>query len=181
MDDAFKFILRVNEPTVMPEGNFDRLIEIGAHVFHDPRGAERSLLTQEEIRFLSTPKGSLDAAERGKIESHVEHTFNFLMQIPWTREIRGIPAIARAHHEKLNGTGYPYHLRAAQIPVQTKIMTICDISDALSAADRPYKKAVSAESALEILEMSVRDNELDPVLFQIFVDAKIFSLLHKSR
>jgi HD-GYP domain-containing protein (c-di-GMP phosphodiesterase class II) len=180
LDDAFRFIMRVNEPTVMPEGNFDRLIEIGAKVFHDPCGAESSLLTPDEVRLLSIRKGSLDAAERGQIESHVEHTFNFLMQIPWTREIRGIPAIARAHHEKLNGTGYPLQLRSPEIPVQAKIMTICDIFDALAAADRPYKKAVSVERALEILEMSVRDNELDPVLFQTFVDAKIFELLHKS-
>jgi HD-GYP domain-containing protein (c-di-GMP phosphodiesterase class II) len=180
LDDQFSFILRVNEPTVMPEGNFDRLIDIGSKVFHDTHGAERNLLTPDEVRLLSIPKGSLDAAERGQIESHVEHTFNFLMQIPWTREIRGIPAIARAHHEKLNGTGYPYRLTDTQIPVQAKIMTICDIFDALAAADRPYKKAVSAERALEILELSVRDNELDPVLFKIFVDAKVFQLLHKS-
>jgi HD-GYP domain-containing protein (c-di-GMP phosphodiesterase class II) len=180
LDDAFRFVSKVNEPTVMPEGNFERLISIGKQSFRDPRGGELALLTPDEIRFLSIPKGSLDTAERLQIESHVVHSFNFLMQIPWTREIRGIPAIARAHHEKLNGTGYPRQLKAEQIPVQAKIMTVCDIFDALSASDRPYKKAVSAERALEILELSVRDNELDPVLFQLFVDAKIYQLLHKS-
>ena len=180
LDDQFRFILQVNEPTVMPEGNFERLVDIRSKVFRDPCGDEHSLITEDEVRLLSIPKGSLDADERGQIESHVEHTFNFLMQIPWTREIRGIPAIARAHHEKLNGTGYPYRLKAPEIPVQAKIMTICDIFDALAAADRPYKKAVSAERALEILDLSVRDNELDPILFQIFVDAKVFQLLHKS-
>jgi len=180
LDDAFRFILTVNEPTVMPEGNFDRLVDIGSRTFRDPSGAERNWLSPDEIRMLSIRKGSLDNEERGQIESHVEHTFNFLLQIPWTREIRGIPAIARAHHEKLNGTGYPRQLHGAEIPVQAKIMTICDIFDALAAADRPYKKAVSQERALQILELSVRDNELDPVLFQIFVDAKIFQLLHKS-
>lgn len=180
LDESFNFILRANEPTVMPEGKFDRLIEIGSHLFRDPRGAEFPLLTPQEIRFLSIPKGSLDASERQQIESHVVNSFNFLMQIPWTREIRGIPAIARAHHEKLNGTGYPLQLTADQIPVQAKIMTVCDIFDALAAADRPYKKAVSPERALDILEMSVRDNELDPALFRLFVDSKIFQLLHKT-
>jgi HD-GYP domain-containing protein (c-di-GMP phosphodiesterase class II) len=180
LNDAFRFVSSANEPTVMPGGNFERLISIGRQSFPNPRGGEMALLTSEEIRFLSIPKGSLDATERLQIESHVVHSFNFLMQIPWTREIRGIPAIARAHHEKLNGTGYPRQLKAAQIPVQAKIMTVCDIFDALSASDRPYKKAVSPERALEILQLSVRDNELDPVLYQLFVDAKIYQLLHKS-
>jgi HD-GYP domain-containing protein (c-di-GMP phosphodiesterase class II) len=181
LQDAFRFVAKVNEPTVLPEGNFDRLISIGKQSIRDPRGGKLALLTPDEIRFLSIPKGSLDKNERLQIESHVVHSFNFLMQIPWTREIRGIPAIARAHHEKLNGTGYPRQLKSDQIPVQAKIMTVCDIFDALSAADRPYKKAVSAERALEILELSVRENELDPVLFQLFVDAKIYQLLHKTR
>ena len=101
------------------------------------------------------------------------------MQIPWTKEIRGIPLIARAHHEKLNGSGYPYKLKSDEIPVQAKIMTICDMFDALSAADRPYKKAVPVERALEILDMSVRENELDPVLFRLFLDAKIYQLTMK--
>jgi HD-GYP domain-containing protein (c-di-GMP phosphodiesterase class II) len=180
LDEAFRFILRANEPTVLPEGNFERLEEIGSRVFRDPRGAERPLLTPEEIRFLSIPKGSLDGTERQEIESHVVHSFNFLMRIPWTRDIRGIPAIARAHHEKLNGTGYPYRLKADQIPLQAKIMTVCDIFDALAASDRAYKRAVSPQRALDILEISVKDNELDPALFKLFVDAKIYQLLHKS-
>ncbi|HXQ98143.1 MAG TPA: HD domain-containing phosphohydrolase [Candidatus Limnocylindrales bacterium] len=180
LEDANQFVLRANEPTVLPEGNFERLIEIGRQAFEDPRGAKGYLLTPEEIRFLSIPQGSLDDTERLQIESHVVHSFNFLMQIPWTREIRGIPAIARAHHEKLNGTGYPYQLKSDQIPLQAKIMTVCDMFDALAASDRPYKRAVSPDKALQILEMSVREKELDPVLFQLFVDAKIYDLLHRS-
>jgi len=131
-------------------------------------------LTPEEVRFLSIPKGSLDPDERIQIESHVIHSFNFLLQIPWTKEIREIPRIARAHHEKLNGTGYPYKLKSDEIPIQAKIMTICDIFDALSASDRPYKKAVPAERALDILDMSVKQHELDPELYRLFLEAKIF-------
>ncbi len=180
IDDYFQFILQVNEPTVLPAGKFDRLIEIARETYVDPRGMEQNLLTPEEIRFLSIPKGSLDPDERQQIESHVVHSFNFLMQIPWTREIRGIPMIARAHHEKLDGSGYPYQLKGDEIPLQAKMMTICDIFDALSAADRPYKKAVPRERALEILEMSVRDKELDPDLFKLFLDAKIYQLMKRA-
>jgi len=92
----------------------------------------------------------------------VLHSFNFLAQIPWTEEFRGIPEIARAHHEKLNGKGYPFGLHANQIPIQAKMMTICDIYDALSASDRPYKRAIPTDRALDILKLCVRDEEIDP-------------------
>ena len=180
METGVGAILDANEPTVLPEGDFERLSKIAQQTYNDPRGVEKPLLTAEEIRYLSIPQGTLSPDERAQIESHVVHSFNFLLQIPWTKQIREIPRIVRAHHEKLNGTGYPYKLRADEIPVQAKIMTICDIFDALSAADRPYKKAVSYERALQILEMSVKDQELDPELYRLFVDAKIFHLADKS-
>src|SRR6266403_1199140 len=174
LEEGFRAIVRANEPTLLPSGQFDRLLEIARQTYRDPRGVERPVLTPEEVRFLSIPKGSLDPDERIQIESHVIHSFNFLLQIPWTKEIREIPRIARAHHEKLNGTGYPYKLKSDEIPIQAKIMTICDIFDALSASDRPYKKAVPAERALDILEMSVKQHELDPELYRLFLEAKIF-------
>ncbi len=180
MESGFEAIVQANEPTVLPEGEFDRLFEIARQTYHDPRGVERPMLTAEEIRYLSIPKGSLSPDERAQIESHVIHSFNFLLQIPWTKQIREIPRIVRAHHEKLNGTGYPYQLRSTEIPLQAKIMTICDIFDALSASDRPYKKAVASDRALNILEMSVKDKELDPELYRLFLEAKIFHLADKS-
>ncbi len=181
IDDYLQFVLQVNEPTVMPEGKFDRLIEIARRSFLDPRGIERPYLTTDEVRLLSIPKGSLDPEERTQIESHVIHTFNFLSQIPWTKEIRSIPSIARAHHEKLNGSGYPYKMKSEEIPLQSKMMTVSDIFDALSATDRPYKRAVPVQRALEILEYSVRDTEIDAELFKLFVDAKIYQLTVKGR
>ena len=107
------------------------------------------------------------------------HSFNFLAQIPWTPEYRGIPEIARAHHEKLNGTRLSERPTAAEIPVQAKMMTICDIFDALSASDRPYKRAVPTDRALEILKLCVRDEEIDPELFRLFLDAQIYRLVSK--
>ncbi len=179
LEDYLQFILQASEPTVLPAGNFDKLLHIAQRTYVDGRGVERPYVTPEEVRFLSIPMGSLDPEERLQVESHVIHTFNFLAQIPWTREIKSIPLIARAHHEKLDGSGYPYKLRDPQIPAQTKIMTICDIFDALSAADRPYKKAVPPEHALEILAESVKQGQLDPLLFQLFLDAKIYQLTAK--
>lgn len=167
-------IIWANEPTVLPEGNFEQLLDIANLHYEDMQGKKRPILTLDEVQMLSIRKGSLDEEERLQIESHVVHTVSFLQQIPWTAELRNVPEIASGHHEKLNGTGYPYKLSAPEIPVQTRMMTISDIFDALAAADRPYKKAVSVERALEILDLSVRDGELDPGLFEIFVSAKIF-------
>jgi HD-GYP domain-containing protein (c-di-GMP phosphodiesterase class II) len=179
LDRYAEFIARVNEPTILPSSEFELLAEISQKTYRDPRGAERPYLTSEEVRYLSIPRGSLDGTERLQIESHVTHSFNFLAQIPWTPEYRAIPDIARAHHEKLNGKGYPNNLTAAEIPVQAKMMTICDIFDALSASDRPYKRAVPTDRALEILKLCVRDEEIDPELFRLFLDAQIYRLVSK--
>ena len=180
LDRYADFISRINEPTLLPTAEFEALHEIAEKTYRDPRGTERPYLSSEEVRLLSIPRGSLDAEERRQIESHVVHSFNFLAQIPWTPEFHGIPEIARAHHEKLNGQGYPFGLNASQIPVQAKMMTICDIFDALSASDRPYKRAVPTDRALDILKLCVRDGELDAELFRVFLHAQVYRLAAKA-
>ncbi|HMD40511.1 MAG TPA: HD domain-containing phosphohydrolase [Candidatus Acidoferrum sp.] len=179
LDRYMEFITRANEPTILPSSEFELLAEISQKTYRDPRGAERPYLTSEEVRYLSIPRGSLDSNERLQIESHVTHSFNFLTQIPWTPDYRNIPEIARAHHEKLNGRGYPNGLKSSEIPVQAKMMTICDIYDALAASDRPYKRAVPTDRALEILKLCVRDEEIDPELFRLFLDAQVYRLISK--
>ena len=169
-------ILQANEPTVFPAKTSVKLLEIANWTFQDPSGPSEPLLTAEELRFLSIPKGSLDPEERRQIESHVEHSFRFLNQIPWTKELKNIPNIARAHHEKLDGSGYPFRMKAEDIPFQSKMMTISDIFDALTAHDRPYKPAVPTERALAIIGQEVKSELLDPVLFKLFVDAKIYQI-----
>jgi HD-GYP domain-containing protein (c-di-GMP phosphodiesterase class II) len=172
--DYLQFILEANEPTLLEQGQFRKLNEIAHQFFVDSKGSELPYINADELRLLSILKGSLDASERQQIESHVVNTFNFLSQIPWTKELRGVPEIARAHHEKLNGLGYPYKLHGDQIPLPTKIMTICDIFDALTASDRPYKRAVPAERALSILDECVRANEIDSELYRLFRESKVY-------
>ena len=142
--------------------------------FLDPRGNPQPLLTPEELRLLSIPMGSLSPAERREIESHVTHTYRFLSQIPWTRELRRVPEIAYGHHEKLNGRGYPRAVHAHDIAVETRMMTIADIFDALTASDRPYKKAVPAEKALDILHEEAKQGLLDASLLGVFVGAGVW-------
>jgi hypothetical protein len=174
-------IVRANEPTVMPEGSFDDLRDINERTYVDFDGIERALLRDEELRFLMIRKGNLDDQERREIESHVTHTYRFLEQIPWTRELKSIPTIAYGHHEKLNGRGYPRRVKADEIPIQTRMMTISDIFDALTATDRPYKRAVPADRALDILSMEAKDGMLDPDLLVAFIQARVYDAVIAER
>jgi len=174
LDKFFQFVVRCNEPTVLREDNFDRLVELGARQFVDVSGQPHPLLTPQEVKLLSISKGTLDDQERRQIETHVTHTLNFLRQIPWTKEIRNIPTIASAHHEKLNRTGYPAQLSANEIPLQSKMMTISDIFDALAASDRPYKKAVPWDRALDILFDEAKRGLVDGTLLRLFRVAEVF-------
>ncbi len=174
-------IVRANEPTILPEGTFGELAEINERTFVDFDGIERRLLSDEELRYLMIKRGNLDPRERREIESHVTHTFRFLEHIPWTRELRGIPEIAYGHHEKLNGLGYPRQITADAIPVQTRMMTISDIYDALTATDRPYKRAVPTERALDILRDEAEAGALDTALLEAFVEAKIYELVRADQ
>ena len=176
IDEFLKFILRCNEPTVLQEGNFARLSEFAAREFIDVAGERRPLLSDYEVTLLSISRGNLDERERRQIQSHVSHTLNFLRQIPWTKDIKNIPVIASAHHEKLDGSGYPNNLSALEIPVQSKMMTIADIYDALSATDRPYKNAVPTERALDILFDEAKRGLIDGELLNLFRNAEIFKL-----
>lgn len=173
-------IVRANEPTILPEGSFEALSEINERLFVDFDGTEKPLLSDDELRYLMIKRGNLDERERREIESHVTHTYRFLDQIPWTRELKGIPLIAWGHHEKLDGSGYPRGVDAAAIPVQTRMMTISDIYDALTATDRPYKRAVAAERALDILHDEAKHGHVDPALLAAFVEAKVFEAVHPA-
>jgi HD-GYP domain-containing protein (c-di-GMP phosphodiesterase class II) len=174
LDEQVRFILKSNEPTVLAEGSFERLAEISGLSYLDPRGDSQPYLTSLEVAALKLPKGSLTAEERLEIESHVVHTYNFLENIPWGRRFGKIPIIAGSHHEKLDGTGYPRGLKADEIRVETRMMTIADIFDALTASDRPYKKAVPVDKALDIIGFEVKDGKCDKELFRIFVEAKVW-------
>ncbi|HVE70363.1 MAG TPA: HD domain-containing phosphohydrolase [Thermoanaerobaculia bacterium] len=170
----FAFIAQSNEPTVLPEGDFHFLQALAARTYNDIRNEKRLLVDPEEARILSIRKGNLDSVERVEIESHVTHTFNFLLKIPWTRDLSSVAEIAYAHHEKLNGRGYPRKLTAQDIPIQSRMMTVSDIYDALTASDRPYKRAVPTERALDILRMEMSEGLLDPHLVDTFIEAKVY-------
>ncbi len=174
VDEAWAFVNRVNEPTVLDQGGFERLVEIAGLVYLSPSGELHPYLESDEVAALQVRRGSLTEIERVEIERHVVNTYKFLSTIPWGRRYADVPRIAAAHHEYLNGTGYPHHLGAGEIPIESRIMTIADIFDALTASDRPYKKAVPIDRALSILESEVKAGKCDAQLFRVFVDGEVY-------
>jgi HD-GYP domain-containing protein (c-di-GMP phosphodiesterase class II) len=179
IDDAIRFILAANEPTVLDQGGFERIAEIAGLTYRTDEGELLPMLSGEEASALQIRRGSLTEDERVEINQHVVHTYDFLCKIPWGRSLRDVPHIAGAHHEKLDGTGYPNRLRGDDIPVAARMMSISDIYDALTAKDRPYKRALPAEKALDILASDVKKGALDEELFNIFTRSHVWSVVSK--
>ncbi|MGE0433324.1 MAG: HD domain-containing phosphohydrolase [Planctomycetota bacterium] len=174
LDSYLDSICQADEPTVLKEGTFENVKSLADLTYMDTKGEMHPYLTRAEIYSLSVPKGSLNPEERLEIESHVVHSYNFIKEIPWTKDLKDVPEIAATHHEKLDGSGYPRGLMANEIPLQGKMMAVADIFDALTAADRPYKRATPVEKALEILGFEVKDDHLDPELVRIFIEERVY-------
>ena len=174
LDHFQRAVRKANEPAMLPEEAASILGEIALRRYRTNNGDEAPFITPEELHFLSIPKGSLDEHERLEIESHVEQTYRFLSQIPWTDDLKNLATIAYGHHEKLDGRGYPRGISGDDIPVQTRIMTISDIFDALTASDRPYKPAMPSERALSILTSEANQGMLDKELVDIVIEGEIY-------
>lgn len=173
-DRFMALLVRSNEPTVLSQDVEAGLGAMEALTFTNWEGLTAPVLEPPDLVRLSIRRGSLSDSEREEIESHVTHTYEFLAKIPWTPDLAMIPEIAYAHHERLNGKGYPRHLTAADIPVQSRAMAITDVFDALTAQDRPYKSAVPLDRSLDILRQDARSGHLDADLLDLFIEAKVY-------
>lgn len=170
-------LIELNEPTPLDMDPTQEVSKIEneiamMHCF-DISGESFTILTDAEKENLSIARGSLNERERAEIESHVVHTYNFVNKIPWPSEFRNIPTIALMHHEKIDGSGYPNGLKGNEIPIQAKMMAIADIYDALTAGDRPYKRALTHERAVEIIQSEARAGKLDSDLVNLFISCNI--------
>jgi HD-GYP domain-containing protein (c-di-GMP phosphodiesterase class II) len=171
----FQDVVRAaNEPTVQSESASPELQAIAGRRFERPDHTEMSYLTPDELHYLQIPRGTLNERERAEFESHVESTYQYLIGIPWTRDLKNLATYAYQHHERLDGTGYPRKLTGEDIPLQSRLITIADIFDALTAADRPYKPAVPPEKALEMLQVEANAGGLDSELVRIMTDSRIY-------
>ncbi|MBI2275944.1 MAG: FHA domain-containing protein [Dechloromonas sp.] len=175
LDRFLAAIHHANEPAISHGGPLPDLGELLNYTYCDADGAVLPLVDAFEFSALSISKGCLTMEERRQIESHVADSYSFLILIPWTRDLAAVPAIAHGHHEKLDGSGYPMGLRGSEISVQTRMLTICDIYDALTAGDRPYKKALPGPQALDLMRTECQMGHLDSGLFKAFVDAGVWA------
>lgn len=168
-------IVAANRPSISArEGAGPELSGTGGNLYRAIDGSHIPYLTADELHYLRLPRGSLDEAERAEIESHVAYTYQFLSQIPWTDDLAHVPEYAYGHHEKLDGSGYPRHLRGDEIPVQTRIITLADIFDALTEADRPYKPAMTPARAIEVLRAEAKAGLLDADLVEILAESRVY-------
>jgi len=180
IDDAWWRIVDANEPSVLDRTTAGLVEDLRLLQVPFDSGEILSALTEEESRKLCISKGSLSESERVEIESHVNKTFDILKMIPWSKGLELVPEIAYKHHETLDGTGYPNRIAGTDIPAQARMMTICDIYDALVANDRPYKPSTPAERALDIIAAQVKAGQLDRDYFEVFVQAQLFDSLSPS-
>jgi 3',5'-cyclic-nucleotide phosphodiesterase len=177
LDGFLATIRSANEPAISKSDVAPELGDAMTWCCPQPDGPPLKLLTDEEHAALGVLRGCLTPDERRQIEAHVADSYSFLILIPWTRDLAGVPSIAHGHHEKLDGSGYPMGLCAPQISAQTRILTICDIYDALTAGDRPYKKAMPPDRALDLIAMECRAGHLDEQLFGVFVESRAWEPL----
>lgn len=185
LNKYWQLIIEVNEPEALETSQFKALSEealaqltqLAEYKYRDIDGQLKPLVSLEEMAQLMLPRGNLTPQERLAIEAHVTHTYKFLQRIPWTKHLKNIPKIAYAHHEKLDGSGYPQGLTEEDIPIQTQILTIADIYDALTASDRPYKDRLPVSTALQILRQEAHKNKINLDLVELFEQQQVFSVL----
>lgn len=175
LDEEFEFLRNCNFGREFMSGaHQERVDRIGERRYRNRQGDEVTLLSAEENAGLNIPRGTLTEDERDIINRHVLTTMVMLEQLPWPRELANVPSIAGAHHERIDGKGYPMGLTGAQMSVQMKVLAIADVFEALTAKDRPYRPGMSLMQALTILGRMAQDNHIDRDLFRLFMREKIY-------
>lgn len=177
LEDYWHILEQANEPKVLEEEPLARLKDMTQFFYRGIDGQAYPLLTTLELEQLMIRRGSLTQTERLVIESHVTYTYKFLSRIPWTEHLKEVPIIAYGHHERLNGGGYPRGIGQADLPIQTQMLAIADIYDALTASDRPYKKSLPVSRALSILRQEAAEFKVNSDLVQLFEQQQIFRIL----
>ena len=152
----------------------ERIESIAKLQWTNEKGQKRPLLTSDEVYNLSIRKGTLTAEERLTIQNHMVSTIKILESLPFPKHLQKVPEFAGGHHERMDGKGYPKGLTREQMSVQARVMAIADIFEALSAVDRPYKKGKPLSECLYIMGKMRLDNHIDPDLFDIFIDKKVY-------
>ena len=173
-EEEYEFLRKCNTGgEFLKEEDKKKILEIAQRQI-DLNDKKVNLLNEDEVKNLCISRGTLTDDERKIINNHVLVTIKMLSQLPYPKKLKRIPEIAGAHHEKLDGSGYPRRLKGKELSLQARILALADIFEALTAKDRPYKKAKKLSEAMRIMNFMAKDNHIDPDLFSIFVKEKIY-------
>ncbi len=137
-------------------------------------GLVQPLLSPEETEHLCISRGTLSEEERLIINGHMVQTIVMLEALPFPRNLRRVPEYAGGHHEKMDGTGYPKGIWGGDMSIVARMMAVADVFEALTAQDRPYKKAKTLSETMKIMAFMKKDNHLDPVLFDFFITSGVY-------
>jgi len=173
---ALELIRQVNRAGFLPDDTLAQVQALAGRTYIDAGGQEQPWITPEELTQLSVRKGTLTAEERSIMESHVVMTSNILKDVAFPKAYSSVPLWAGAHHELLNGKGYPKHLSGADIPREVRLLTILDVFDALTAKDRPYKPGMPVERALGILHSMVEEGGVDGEILALFEQSRAWEV-----
>ena len=175
LDDDQAFLNNANVGSErMADEDIARVKGIAARTWEARDGSVQPFLTSDEALNLSVQYGTLTGDERQVINNHISTTIRMLENLPWPPNMKRVPEYAGGHHERMDGKGYPRGLKREEMSVQARIMGIADIFEALTAADRPYKKAKTLTESLQILGNMCKGGHVDPDLFDIFVRKKVY-------
>jgi len=166
-----EFLLRDRKRDIIERINFDH-DDYASYGFKTP--VPDDLYNLGEIYNLTVAKGTLTTEERFKIQEHIMMTIKMLEQLPFPEYLKNVPLYAGAHHETLNGSGYPRQLTKEDMPIPARIMAIADVFEALTASDRPYKEAKTLSASIKILSFMVKDQELDEDIFKLFLTSGVY-------
>lgn len=173
--EAKNLIEKANHPgTFIDEEISEKLYLLSTKTYVNMEGVERPYLTRDELECLTIRRGTLTEEERLIMEDHVAITARMLEKIPFIKKFKDVPLFSSMHHEYLDGKGYPNRMKGDEIPLEARILALVDIYDALTAGDRPYKKALPVEEALKIIGFMIRDGKLDGELFELFKENKVW-------
>jgi HD-GYP domain-containing protein (c-di-GMP phosphodiesterase class II) len=170
--EALALIEKVDKAGFLPDDTLAAIDALAGRTYRDENGKELPWITEEEHVCLSIRKGTLTAAERQIMEDHVVVTGRILDQVSFPEEYSNVPVWAAAHHELLNGKGYPLHRTAESLPPEVRLLTILDVFDALTAKDRPYKPGMPVEKALSILHSMVNEGSMDENILALFEQSR---------
>jgi len=173
--DDLAFLERINPGAeTMSAADQARVRAIAETRWRDAQGRERPLITEDETHNLCVERGTLTPEERRIVLDHIVATIRMLDQLPFPKGLRRVPEYAGGHHERADGSGYPRGLTRAQMSVPARMMAIADIFEALTAEDRPYKRAKTLSESMAIMARMRDNGHIDPDLFALFVEAGVY-------